>query len=382
MSEESGEDMSESVRWEYRMGQPFLRQLILIFLENIGVEVSSARSFFFGHDQPPTPSIAHPKMPTRTMRSIIGSACISSILLRLTWGWTATSLSPRLQTRRLTQEWVLAMQPGQEIETDPMATSCTRRDAILGAALMGSGILLPNPSQAADSVSSAEITDRIYINVKGIADEPQRVVIGLFGKEAPSSVAKLKKLVTREGLLAPCRPRAERSLTKEQLEANKVYNSCLEGEEEGVSLQYSQIWRVIRNERIDVGAVTGKFVAREYPDWQDPVSSLKHDTPGVVSVRRGNDGGFGFTIYPGDGSAPNILNEDNIIVGQVVEGMDVVRALNEVPVVKSSTVNYMALTGGTTTKNAPTRACRYGGPMYCNENKPLIKLSITQAGVL
>jgi hypothetical protein len=65
-----------------------------------------------------------------------------------------------------------------------------------------------------------------------------------------------------------------------------------------------------------------------------------------------------------------------------VEGLDVIEALNNVPVVQSSSLNYMALTGGTTTKNAPSRACRYGGPMYCNENKPLVKLSITQAGLV
>ena len=142
------------------------------------------------------------------------------------------------------------------------------------------------------------------------------------------------------------------------------------------------------DERIDLGAVSGKFVAREYPDWQESASSpLKHDAPGIVSVRRGNDSGFGFTIYPGNNAAAtssssSYLDDEHIVIGRVLEGMDVVQALNEVPVIASSKVNYMSLTGGTTTKNAPTRSCRYGGPMYCNENKPLVKLSITETGIL
>lgn len=281
----------------------------------------------------------------------------------------------------------------------------SRRRALqtVAAALVASSSVVvvasPPPVQAAaaDEASSstttatAEITDKIFVNVKGIPGtdgEPRRIVIGLFGKNAPASVAKLVALASPDGLAAPCRPRAERALQKEQLEANKVYNSCLGGLDEGVSLAYSQVWRIVRDEKIDLGAVTGKFVAREYPDWQEQEGAsnsgaLKHDAPGVVSVRRGNEGGFGFTIYPGSGTMPSSsLDEEHIVVGRVVQGLDIVEALNQVPVVQSSKVNYMALTGGTTTKNAPSRACRYGGPMYCNEFKPLVKLSITQTGVL
>ena len=286
----------------------------------------------------------------------------------------------------MSKQWNLANHPIQALYASKSDTVYNRRDALLGsAAVVFSSLMVPQQSLAAESTTAAaEITDKIFINVKGIpgTDEPKRIVIGLFGKEAPKSVAKLKALVSSEGLPAPCRPRAERSLQKEQLEANKVYNSCIEGQDQGVSLQYSQIWRIIRDERIDMGAVSGKFVAREYPDWQDTPNGLKHDAPGVVSVRRGNEGGFGFSIYPGNGSVPTYLDDEHIVVGRVLEGLDIVEALNQVPVVQSSKVNYMALTGGTTTKNAPTRACRYGGPMYCNEFKPLVKLSITQAGVV
>jgi cyclophilin family peptidyl-prolyl cis-trans isomerase len=238
------------------------------------------------------------------------------------------------------------------------------------------------------STTAAAVTDKIYINVRGLPgteqQQPQRIVIGLFGRDAPACTQQLKRLVTKEGLPSPCRPRAVRSLQKEQLEANKVYNSCIEQQDTGVTLQYSGIWRIIKNERIDLGAVTGKFVAREYPLWEETVQAgLKHDEPGVVSVRRGKESGFGFTIFPGgDPSAAAVLDHEHIVVGRVLEGMDIVEALNNVPVIASSKVNYMALTGGPKTSSAPDRSCRYGGPMYCNENKPLVKLSITDAGIL
>lgn len=261
--------------------------------------------------------------------------------------------------------------------------SCLVVPIVAGANALSS----PTPAQAVDLSTSAtaDITDRIYITIKGLpnAAAAKRIVIGLFGKDAPNSVAQLKQLVSKQGLPAPCRPRAERALQKEQLEANKVYNSCKEFEDNGVSLDYSTIWRIIKNERIDVGAVTGRFIAREFPEWKENTTSqLKHDVPGVVSVRRGNDGGFGFTIFPGGGKYASQLDEDHVVVGRVLEGMDVVNELNEIPVVTSSKVNYMALTGGTRAATAPDRSCRYGGPMYCNENKPLVKLTIPETGVL
>ena len=61
---------------------------------------------------------------------------------------------------------------------------------------------------------------------------------------------------------------------------------------------------------------------------------------------------------------------------------EVIEEINLTPVVTSSKVNYMGLTGGPNTKSAPSRACRYGGPMYCNENKPLLKLTMYNTGDL
>jgi cyclophilin family peptidyl-prolyl cis-trans isomerase len=252
----------------------------------------------------------------------------------------------------------------------------------------------PSPSFATDDIA-AEVTDKIYMEIKGIptADGSpsvgtQRIVIGLFGKEAPESTKKLKQLMSDGGLPASCKPKEERMMQREQLEANKVYNSCIEGQDKGVTYDFATIWRIIKGERIDVGAVAGRFVARGFPNWEETTaSSLQHDRPGMVSVLKGSESGFGFTIYPGSvgiGSKENAsdLNESQIIMGQVLEGLDIVQQINNLPVISSGKVNYMGLTGGPTTKSAPSRSCRYGGPMYCNENKPLNKMTIYRTGVL
>jgi cyclophilin family peptidyl-prolyl cis-trans isomerase len=93
-------------------------------------------------------------------------------------------------------------------------------------------------------------------------------------------------------------------------------------------------------------------------------------------VRKGNDSGFGFTIYPGGGDA-SYLDANHLVVGRVVEGMNVVESINQVPVVTSKFASQAELPA------APSRACRYGGSqLYCSEYKPLIKLSIVSTGVL
>jgi cyclophilin family peptidyl-prolyl cis-trans isomerase len=243
-------------------------------------------------------------------------------------------------------------------------------------------VLLPTVVSAEDKGLSPEVTDRIYIDFKAPTDaETRRIVIGLYGKAAPRSTRMLKDLVSSGGLAAKCRPRETRSLQKEQLEANKVYNSCIESEDNGVTYEYGQIWRIIKDQRIDVGSVQGKFVAREFPTWGDD-NGLPQEY-GTVSVQRGNESGFGFTIQPSKNIESLKLLGDNVVIGKVVEGMDVIDQLNDYPVVKSSKLNYMALAGTNGLRAAPSRACRYGGTeLYCNEFKPLKKLTIQSTGEL
>jgi cyclophilin family peptidyl-prolyl cis-trans isomerase len=245
------------------------------------------------------------------------------------------------------------------------------------------------------STKDAEITSKIYIQLKGLPPpllpngEPTTdfyedvITIGLYGKDAPQPVSILEQIVSSEGYRCKCKPKEIRLLQREQLEANKVYNSCIETEDsKGVSYDLSTVWRVVKDERIDLGAVSGKFVSREYPDF-DGSNSFKHDEEGIVSVRRGNESGFGFTIYPGVGGGSNTdLDETNIVVGKVISGMDVVKRLNDLPVIQSSNVGYKGLAGGDPSKRAaPSRACRYGSQeLYCNEFKPLKKVTIYRTG--
>jgi len=283
-----------------------------------------------------------------------------------------------------------ADQPGDATLVD---SDDTRRrfltTATSAVVLIAQASLPPSALASPKSTSDAVVTDRIYLDLKGIPQPGEeaayattkRIVIGLFGEDAPQPVSILKQLVSKAGLPAECKPNEKRTLQREQLEANKVYNSCMESQDRGVTYDLSNVWRIDKNNRIDVGSVSGKFVSRVSPNFEDANSGLTHDAPGVVSVRHGDDGGFGFSIYPGGGN-PSILNEDNVVVGRVVEGMDVIGQLNELPVVQSSAVNYMALAGGAKGKTAPSRACRYGGPMYCNELKPLKKIQISDSGLL
>jgi cyclophilin family peptidyl-prolyl cis-trans isomerase len=273
-----------------------------------------------------------------------------------------------------------------------------RRDWISANSLAALSIIMfPIPSLAIDQTSSSattpwEVTDRIFLNIKSSTDiEPRRLVIGLYGREAPRSTNMLKQLVSSPGgLSAPCKPKdTSRIFEKEQLEANRVYNNCMESQNVGVTYDGATIWRIIANERIDVGAVSGKFIAREYPTWDEiqvPSNHQQSSTQslefGTVTVQRGKDSGFGFTIWTNN-STTTTTTDNVIVVGKVLEGLSAVQDWNQSPVVKSSQVSYMALTGSDGKKQAPSRACRYGSTnLYCNEYKPLQKLSIVASGIL
>ena len=176
----------------------------------------------------------------------------------------------------------------------------------------------------------------------------------------------------------------------------------------------STVWRIKKNERIDLGAVQGKFVSRVPPTWTTTMNDngndnrngneLRHDVGGVVSVRKGIDGGFGFTIYPGPGpsnsntnsntnsnsntnKAAKELDEDNLVIGRVIQGQEIIARLNQMPVVQSSGFGYKGLVSGgadaSSNRSAPSRACRYGSKeLYCNEFKPLKKILISNTGLV
>lgn len=272
---------------------------------------------------------------------------------------------------------------------------------------------LPASASASDP-DLGEITNKVFVDVSGLSasasaetGKTQRIVVGLFGKDAPASSKKLLLLHDTSlsggdtGLPAPCKPLKEDFLIqREQLEANKIYRSCVEGQKRGVTYDYAQIWRIIKDERIDFGSLSGKFNAREYPTWaeksvqnaSDYVGSssttLPADCKYLVAVRKGSDSGFGYTLFPTATVQSNQdFLENYIVVGRVLEGEDVVDQINNISVVASAkSLNYMSIVGGggsgSKNNNAPKKDCRYGGPMYCNENKPLTKLTMFRTGIL
>ena len=320
-----------------------------------------------------------------------------------------------------------------------------RRDAIVGHCAAALALLVPNENCSADDGSidpaakefkgrrkfieeeDLKITDTVTLTLLGgeFDGTPQRIRIGLYGNLRPNSVGLLKQLLSSRGLRTGCKPVEVRGFQREQLEANKVYNSCMSSRDEGVSLEDSQVrefglrsfrqhfqhlvcttrgngsahslslssqrqvWRIVKDERIDFGAVVGKFVSREPPFFTNDVAPesdalLPSASEGNVSVQLGNEGAFTFTITPKaskgkkkGGSAS--IDQDNILVGRVLDSdsMNVVSKINDSAVIKSSKLSYKALSG-TMGSKSPTRSCRYGGPMFCNENKPLKKLTIAK----
>lgn len=249
---------------------------------------------------------------------------------------------------------------------------------LTGMMIFGGNSLTSSVSRAAESDDSMEITSKIFLELKGLSSTgTDRVVIGLFGKAAPHSVSIIQALCSPAGWDSPCRPLEQRMLQKDQLEANKVFNACVESQDKGVTYDFSAVWRIIPDQQIEIGAVTGKYLSRIPPHFDDKqsVPSSTINTAGLVTVRRGNDGGFGFSILPVEGLS-EIDWENRIIVGRVLDGMSVVNQLNTgVPIVQRSS--------SSTLRTAPSRACRYGSTeFYCNDYKPLKKILITQSGVL
>lgn len=306
-------------------------------------------------------------------------------------GVVSSSLS---KTRLTAEAQNVAKNVKATTQIESTAMNKNRRDTISGlctmftAGVLVSTIALPSAA-AADTENEPEVTDKIYIDLKSPTDtESRRIVIGLYGKVAPKSCKALQQLVSRQGLSIPCKPKDEsRVVQKEQLEANKVYRSCIENESQGVTYEYGTVWRIIKDYRIDVGSVAGKFIAREFPNWNEDKEDAMNMplTFGTVTVQKGNESGFGFAIQTTPKPRDSKKNgEDVIVIGRVLDGLTTVVAdLNETPVVKSSKVNYMALTGSGGLKAAPSRACSYGnGKLYCNEFKPLKKISIVSTGVL
>ncbi len=160
---------------------------------------------------------------------------------------------------------------------------------------------------------------------------------------------------------------------RELLSKKKMDRQCQVSAAKPVTLEGSQVWRIVQDKRIDLGRLAGKFALRRAPATADG-NALRHDAAGVVSVRRGG-GSFDFTVAP----APNpALDGDNVVFGAVVEGLDIVDRLNRTPVKQ-----YAGGLGGDGGGDSRQAACYYGSNnAFCGVNKPLQKIYVLRAGLL
>ncbi|KAL2612078.1 hypothetical protein R1flu_023770 [Riccia fluitans] len=251
----------------------------------------------------------------------------------------------------------------------PPSTYLRREIFYLGAALMGSAVVAPevradgmaddsqttraaiqSEPKAVDKVTLVEkvdttITDRVYLDVSlcpsasrnndrtlgntsqicSVADaEPLgRIVIGLYGKQVPQTVSNFK---------AMCTGQAGTSY------AGTIFHRVLAG-------QYIQAGRQGSKDR---GEVTGPIkLKRNEETVSGKAYKLDHRRPGTVSLCLSeNDDeeelkldvdyrNVQFLITTGPGPAPQ-LDNGNIVFGTVLEGMDVVASIAQIPTYKPS----------------------------------------------
>ena len=167
---------------------------------------------------------------------------------------------------------------------------------------------------------------------------------------------------------------------KERLETARVLKRCVSAEETPLTYDGSTVWRVVPGKRIDCGALSSKYAAREPPSiaGDNGDGALTHDAAGVVSMFRGDGGGGGFVIAPGPNPA---LDADYVIVGRVVDAasLAVVAKLNDLPLAGAGGVSLKGKDIEERTK--PATGCRYGGASYyCAEGKPLRKVTMASRG--
>lgn len=213
-----------------------------------------------------------------------------------------------------------------ESPSRPLRMSLSRRQLTNGAvaaALAGgfvdvvrvSAVLTETEVAVPDLVRSpddARVTDRVFFDIKVAGQAKGRVIVGLFGDDAPQSVAVFKKVCAGD-----LRGKSGRT----------------------VGYRYSLGTKVVKGEHIELGRVNQidslnqspgtpqrQQLVVEPPENRE-VNDIAHAQPGAISVKRGG-GAFEFSVSL---AADAGLNQTNIVIGKVLEGMDVVQALGQVP---------------------------------------------------
>lgn len=197
--------------------------------------------------------------------------------------------------------------------------------------------------------------------------QPQRVVIGLFGEDAP---------VLTKNFLDACAGRvpgeAGQSARYQLATARSISQNRLISFADFVGGNY--LFRRTAPSR--GGMVKEEKIPLAGPDTKtDEANDLRHDTVGRVSMPKGG-GTYNFLISPVANGA--FLDKNNVVVGQVLEGLDCVEAMNAVKTTPKGGILNAASGRGPDDKVGAQ--AKEGADDYLNQ--PLQKVKIVRSKVL